>query len=140
MTESQNPFGAGGFDMNALLQQAQQMREQMMSAQQELAETTLDGTVGDGLVTVTVNGTGELVGVQIRKDSFDPGDTADLEDLIVAAYRDAKAKSDALATQTLGPLAGGLGGFGGPGGLGDSEGPGPGSGDPGTGPGRQLGF
>jgi len=140
MTESQNPFGAGGFDMNALLQQAQQMQEQMMSAQQELADTTVDGTVGDGLVTVTVNGTGELLGVQIRKDSFDPGDTADLEDLIVAAYRDAKSKSDALATQTLGPLAGGLGGFGASGGLGDSEEAGPGSGDPETGPGRQLGF
>jgi DNA-binding YbaB/EbfC family protein len=140
MTESQNPFGAGGFDMNALLQQAQQMQEQMMSAQQELADTTVDGTVGDGLVTVTVNGTGELLGVQIRKDSFDPGDTADLEDLIVAAYRDAKSKSDALATQTLGPLAGGLGGFGGDSGAGDPEEPGPGSGDPGTGPGRQLGF
>jgi DNA-binding YbaB/EbfC family protein len=140
MTESQNPFGAGGFDMNALLQQAQQMQEQMMSAQQELADTTVDGTVGDGLVTVTVNGTGELVNVQIRKDSFDPADTQDLEDLIVAAYRDAKAKSDALATQALGPLAGGLEAFGGAGGLGDAEEPGQGSGDPGTGPGRQLGF
>ena len=40
-------------------------------------------------MTVTVNGTGELVGVKIRKDSFDPADTEDLEDLIVAAYRDA---------------------------------------------------
>ena len=47
MTENQNPFGEAGFDMNALLQQAQQMQEQMMSAQQELAETTVDGTVGD---------------------------------------------------------------------------------------------
>ncbi|MDX6300050.1 MAG: nucleoid-associated protein EbfC [Nocardioidaceae bacterium] len=143
MTESQNPFGAGGFDMNALLQQAQQMQEQMMSAQQELADSTVDGTVGDGLVTVTVNGTGELVGVQIRKDSFDPGDTADLEDLIVAAYRDAKTKSDALAAQALGPLTGGLGGFGGLGEIGgpDEIGEAGAAGDEGSGgPGRQLGF
>ena len=109
MTESQNPFGEGGFDMNALLQQAQQMQEQMMSAQQELAAATVDGTVGDGLVTVTVSGTGELVAVKIRKDSFDPSATEDLEDLIVAAYRDGKAKSEALASERLGPLAGGLG-------------------------------
>lgn len=109
MTEG-NPFGEGGFDMNALLQQAQQMQEQMMSAQQELADTTVDGTVGDGLVTVTVTGTGDLVGVKIRKGSFDPEETEDLEDLIVAAYRDAKGQADALATEKLGPLAGGLGG------------------------------
>jgi nucleoid-associated protein EbfC len=111
----ENPFGEGGFDMNALLQQAQQMQQQMMSAQEELAAATVDGTVGDGLVTVTLNGTGDLVAVKIRKDSFDPADTEDLEDLIVAAYRDAKAKADAVAAEKLGPLAGGLGGPGGPG-------------------------
>ena len=76
-------------DMNALMKQAQQMQEQMMSAQQELADATVEGSVADGLVTVSVNGTGELVGVKIRKDSFDPSDTEDLEDLIIAAYRDA---------------------------------------------------
>ena len=126
----QNPFGDAGFDMTALLQQAQQMQEQMLSAQSELAVATVDGTVGDGLVTVTVNGTGELVGVKIRKDSFDPADTEDLEDLIVAAYRDAKAKAEAVAAEKLGPLAGGLGGLG----LGAD------AGDVDPGAGRQLGF
>lgn len=116
---TQNPFGEGGFDMNALLQQAQEMQQQMMDAQAELAESTVTGTVGDGLVSVTVNGTGEMVGVSIKKGSFDPDETEDLEDLIVAAYRDAKAQADALASEKLGPLAGGLGGEdlpGGPGG------------------------
>ena len=107
----ENPFG--GFDMNSLLQQAQQMQQQMVSAQEELAEARVDGTVGDGLVTVTVSGTGELVGVKIKKDSFDPADPEDLEDLIVAAFRDARAKADALASEAMGPLAGGLGGLGG---------------------------
>jgi DNA-binding protein YbaB len=115
MTE-QNPFGEGGFDMNALLQQAQQMQQQLMDAQAELADTT-------------VNGTGDLVGVQIKKGSFDPDDTEDLSDLIIAAYRDAKAQADALASQKLGPMAGGLGGMGG---GGESGG--------GAGPGGQLGF
>jgi DNA-binding YbaB/EbfC family protein len=109
MTEG-NPFGEGGFDMSSLLQQAQAMQEQMMSAQRDLAEATVEGTVGDGLVNVTLSGTGELMKVKIRKESFDPSDTEDLEDLIVAAYRDAKTKADELAAQTLGPLAGGLGG------------------------------
>jgi DNA-binding YbaB/EbfC family protein len=124
MTESQNPFGDAGFDMNALLQQAQQMQEQVMAAQQSLSETTVDGTVSDGLVTVTVNGTGDLVAVKIRKDSFDPSEPEDLEDLIVAAYRDAKTQAEAMAAEKLGPLTGGLGGDPGP------EG----------GPGRALGF
>jgi nucleoid-associated protein EbfC len=106
MTES-SPF-AGGFDMNALLQQAQAMQEQMMAAQHELTAKEVDGTVADGLVTVTVNGTGELVRVKIRADSFDPSDTEDLEDLIVAAYRDAKSRSDAMAAEAFSPLAGGL--------------------------------
>src|SRR5688572_33034621 len=105
-----DPFGGGGFDMNALLQQAQQMQQQVMDAQAQLAETTVDGTVADGLVTVTVSGTGDLVGVKIRRGSFDPDDTEDLEDLIVAAYRDAKSKAGGLASQKLGPLAGGLAG------------------------------
>src|SRR4051795_13581676 len=121
MTEDQNPFGEGGFDMNALLQQAQQMQEQMVAAQQELADATVEGTVGDGLVSVTVSGTGELVGVKIRKDSFDPSETEDLEDLIVAAYRDAAARAQALAAEKMGPLAGGLGGEPGPEGTGLSQ-------------------
>jgi hypothetical protein len=110
MTETGNPFGEGGIDMNALLQQAQQMQQQLMDAQSELAEATVDGTAGGGLVSVTVKGTGELVGVSITKGSFDPEETEDLADLIVAAYRDAKSQADALASEKLGPLAGGLGG------------------------------
>ena len=129
MTEQ--PFGAAGFDMNALLQQAQQMQEQMMSTQQELADATVEGTVGGGLVTVTVNGTGDLVAVKIAPGAVpDPSDLTDLEDLIVAAYRDGKTKAETLAAEKFGPLAGGLGGLG----LGDDAGDGPGS------PGRQLGF
>jgi DNA-binding YbaB/EbfC family protein len=109
-----NPFealGGGGFDMNALLQQAQQMQEQLQSAQARLAETIVDGTVAGGAVTVRVNGVGELVGVEIKTGGFDGGDAddlADLADMIVAAYRDAKASADALAGEALGPLAGGL--------------------------------
>ncbi|HYJ28441.1 MAG TPA: YbaB/EbfC family nucleoid-associated protein [Nocardioides sp.] len=122
---TQNPFdalGGGGFDMNALLQQAQQMQQQLEEAQANLAKQTVDGTVAGGAVTVTVNGVGELVGVAIRSGEFegdDPDDLSDLSDLIVAAYRDARAKSEALASESMGPITEGLGGGlgGGPGGL-----------------------
>ena len=109
---TQNPFDAagGGFDMNALMQQAQQMQEQLQSAQARLTEARVDGTVAGGAVTVTVNGVGELVGVQVRAgevDGSDPDDLSDLGDMIVAAYRDAKAQADAMASDALGPLGGG---------------------------------
>jgi DNA-binding YbaB/EbfC family protein len=110
---TQNPFdalGGGGFDMNALLQQAQQMQEQLQDAQQRLAETVVEGTVAGGAVTAKVNGVGELVGIEIKAGGFDGSDAddlADLADMIVAAYRDAKAQADALAGEALGPLAGG---------------------------------
>jgi len=107
----ENPLGEGGFDLNALLQQAQQMQEKIASAQDELAQKTVQGTVAGGSVTVTLSGTGELVGLQIRQGEFDGNDPDELEDLaavIVAAYRDAKAQSDALAGQAFGPLTSGL--------------------------------
>jgi DNA-binding YbaB/EbfC family protein len=113
---TQNPFdalGGGGFDMNALLQQAQQMQEQIQSAQSRLTETTVDGTVAGGAVKVTINGVGDLVSVDIKAGEFDGSDADDLSDLgdmIIAAYRDAKAQADALASEALGPL-GGAGGF-----------------------------
>jgi DNA-binding YbaB/EbfC family protein len=111
-----NPFaglgGEGGFDMGALLQQAQAMQAQLQDAQEELARTEVKGTVAGGAVTVTINGVGDLHGVEIKVGEFDGSDAdqlADLGDMIVAAFRDAKAQADALASSKLGPLAGGLG-------------------------------
>ena len=89
---TQNPFealgGAGGFDMNALLEQAQQMQATIESAQQQLAETVVEGTVGGGAVTVKVSGVGDLLGVDVAPGTVDGDDAeslADLSDLIVAA-------------------------------------------------------
>ena len=106
MTE--NPFG--GLDMNSLMQQAQQMQQQLAEAQARLNEATVEGTALGGAVTVTVNGVGELSDVKLGAQ-FAGATAEDLDDLaagIVAAYRDAKTKADELATQSLGPLAGGF--------------------------------
>ena len=84
------------------------MQSQLVAAQEELAAATVEGTAGG--VTVTLTGTGELSAVTITPGSFDGNDAdslADLGDLVVAAYRDAKAQVDALAARALGPLAGG---------------------------------
>ena len=126
-----NPFealGGGGFDLQGLLQQAQQMQEQLESAQEQLADARVDGSAGGGAVTVTVNGIGELQAVTIQPGTFDGSSddgVSDLGDLVVAAYRDAKTKADTMAGSALGPLSGG--------GLPDLGGAGPGAG-PDTGP------
>ena len=107
---TQNPFdalGAGGFDMNALLQQAQQLQEQLASAQDRLAETTVVGEVSGGLVTVKLTGTGELKAVTIKQGVVDGSDDESLEelgDLIVAAFRDAKSKADELVGESMNPF------------------------------------
>jgi nucleoid-associated protein EbfC len=96
-------------DMSGLLAQAQAMQDQLIKAQQELAEMEIEGSAGGSLVTATVTGSGELLGLVIKPEAVDPSDTETLADLIVAAIRDATNQAQAVAASKLGPLAGGLG-------------------------------
>jgi DNA-binding YbaB/EbfC family protein len=100
--------------MQQLLAAAAAMQSQLMNAQQELADAEVLGTAGGGLVTVTVNGQGELVDVQIAADAIDPADLQEsaqsIADLVLAAYRAACGAVDDLQQQTMAPFAAGLGG------------------------------
>ena len=109
-------FPGGTPDMSQLLQQAQQMQEQLMAAQQELADAEVKGTAGGGVVTATVNGVGELRSLDIKREVVDPDDVETLADLVVAAVHDATANAQALQARKLGPMASMLGGGGLPGG------------------------
>ena len=100
---------SGAPDMSALLAQAQQMQQQLMEAQQQLAATEVHGQAGGGLVQVTMKGNGDVVAVSIDPKVVDPDDVETLQDLIVGALQDASAKVTSLAQSRLGPLAGGLG-------------------------------
>jgi DNA-binding YbaB/EbfC family protein len=102
--------GGGQPDMAQLLQQAQQMQQQLVAAQEQLARTEVTGTAGGNLVTATMTGSGELTALTIAPAAVDPDDLETLQDLVVAAVRDAKRAADELAASTMGPLAGGLGG------------------------------
>ncbi|QRY46616.1 YbaB/EbfC family nucleoid-associated protein [Mycolicibacterium boenickei] len=102
-------------DMSALLAQAQQVQQQLMEAQEALANSEVHGQAGGGLVQVTVKGSGEVISVAIDPKVVDPEDVETLQDLIVGALADASNQVTALAQSRLGPLAGGLGGFGLPG-------------------------
>jgi nucleoid-associated protein EbfC len=114
----------GGLDMQQLFAAAAQVQSQLMNAQQQLAETEIEGSAGGGLVTVTISGQGELVDVSISADVIDAGDPAEtastLEDMIIAAARDAYGALADVQADMMGPLAGGLGG--GPGAEGGAPG------------------
>ena len=104
--------------MQQILEQAQRMQQQLIAAEEKLADAEVEGTSGGGLVTATVSGTGELLDLVIDPKAVDPDDTETLADLILAAVRDATNNASALAADTMGPLTEGLGGS--LGGLGDS--------------------
>lgn len=108
------PRGGGQPNMQQLMQQAQQLQSQLAAAQDELANREVTGTAGGGLVTATVKGTGELVGLVIDPAAVDPDDTETLADLILAAVRDATRAAAELAEELMPAMPGGLGG--GPGG------------------------
>lgn len=95
--------------MSALLAQAQQMQQQLMEAQEQLAATEVVGEAGGGLVRITMKGSGEVVGVTIDPKVVDPSDVETLQDLVVGAFTDASSQVTSLAQSRLGPLAGGLG-------------------------------
>jgi DNA-binding YbaB/EbfC family protein len=103
-------FPGGQPDLSALLQQAQQMQQALVAAQEELASTEVTGTAGGNLVTATMTGSGELTAVTIAPAAVDTDDLETLQDLVVAAVRDAKHNADELAASRMGPLAGGIGG------------------------------
>jgi len=138
-------------DMQQLLAAAQQMQDQLMNAQRELADAEVEGTAGGGLVKARVNGQGDLVDLTISPaviDAGDPAETAEtVADLVLAAVRDAYRAASDLQQEKMGPLAAGLGGLGGGAGLPDIPGlpglpdmPGlPGFPDPGDSPGRTPG-
>ncbi|GAA2889620.1 YbaB/EbfC family nucleoid-associated protein [Pseudonocardia halophobica] len=100
-------------DMSMILQQAQKMQEQLMTAQQELAEAEVTGQAGNGLVRVTQTAAGEIRRVEIDPKIVDPEDVETLQDLLVGAIQDASRAAQELQAEKMGPLTGGLGDLGG---------------------------
>lgn len=109
MAHGYGGFG-GGMNMNALMQQAKKMQEQMMKAQEELDSAEVVGKAGGDMVTVTMNGKKEMKSIKLSKTAVDPDDVEMLEDLIVAAYNDAFKKAEDLYKDKMGPM-GNLGGL-----------------------------
>ena len=92
-------------DMRFLMKQAQQMQAKLQDAQKNLRA---EGTAGGAMVKVTLNGSKELIAINIAKDAMDPEDPSMLEDLVTAAFKDAAAKVDEAMAKITGGLTGGL--------------------------------
>jgi nucleoid-associated protein EbfC len=95
-------------NLGQLMKQAQAMQEKMAEMQAQLEAVEMTGVAGGGTVQLTLNGKGDLKKVAIDKALVDPEEVEVLEDLIVAAFSDAKRKVSAYAEQEMQKLTGGL--------------------------------
>jgi DNA-binding YbaB/EbfC family protein len=95
-------------NLGNMLKEAQKLQSKMAEMQAKLAETELSGAAGGGMVTVTLNGKGEMRKVKVDPSLVDPAEVEILEDLIVAAFNEAKAKIEAHVQEEMGKLTGGM--------------------------------
>ena len=95
-------------NLGNMLKQAQELQSKMADIQARLSDVELDGSAGGGMVTVTLNGKGDMRRVKIDPALADPNEIEILEDLLVAAFNDAKAKVEAHVQEEMGKLTGGL--------------------------------
>jgi DNA-binding YbaB/EbfC family protein len=90
------------------MQQLKKMQQEMARVQDELANTTVEGTAAAGSVTISMNGDFRVTRLVIKPEVVDADDVETLEDLIVVAFNDAMAKAKAINEQKMGKLTGGL--------------------------------
>lgn len=95
--------------MNKMLKQLQAAQAEMAAAQEQLKDELVEASVGGGMVTVKVTGDQRVSEITIKPEAVDPEDVEILQDMILAAVNDGIAKSQQLAEQRLGGIAGGLG-------------------------------
>jgi len=94
--------------MNQMMKQVKKMQDQMMKAQEELGNKTVEGSAGGGVVSVTMNGHKKLLNVAIKPEAVDPDDVEMLQDLVLTAVNDALTKADELANQDMGRFTSGM--------------------------------
>lgn len=104
--EPSNPLaavlGGGGFDLGALMEQASAMQSRMVEAQQQAAETVLEGVAGGGVVKIAITGGFDPQSVTIDPSAVDPDDVEMLQDLVLAALRHAVDQANDLQRGALG--------------------------------------
>jgi DNA-binding YbaB/EbfC family protein len=94
--------------MGNMMKQAQQLQAKMAKMQEELAEKTIEGSAGGGMVKVVASGKQQIVSVRIEKEVVDPEDVDMLQDLVLAAANDALNKSQEMVSSEMSKLTGGM--------------------------------
>lgn len=110
------PQGAGGFDLNSMMKQLQQVQGDMAEAQEKLKDEVVEASAGGGMVKAKMSGDLRLLELKIDPDAADPEDVEMLSEMVLAAVNEALRAAQKLAADKLGGATGGLGG--GLGGLG----------------------
>ena len=107
--------GPGGFDVNALMKQAQQMQKQVTEAEEQLKNEVVEASAGGGMVKVKMGGDMTLREIVIDPEAVDPEEAEMLADMVQAAVNEALRAAQDLAGSKMGGITGGLGGMGLPG-------------------------
>jgi DNA-binding YbaB/EbfC family protein len=110
--------GPGGFDINALMKQAQQMQTEMLEAQEKLKDEVVEASAGGGMVKVKMGGDLTLREIVIDPEAIDPEEAELLQEMVQAAINEGLRAAQELASSKMGGIGGDLGGLGGLGALG----------------------
>ena len=98
----------GGMNQMQMMKQAQKMQQELIRMQEEQEKATYTAKAGGGMVSATVNGKHELVGLEINPEAVDPDDVEMLQDMVMAAVNEAMRTADAEAAQNMSRLTGGM--------------------------------
>ena len=98
----------GGMNQAAMMKQVQKMQQDMLRMQEEQESKTYSAKAGGGMVTATVNGKHEVVGLEINPEAVDPDDVEMLQDMVIAAVNEAMRAADTDAANNMSKLTGGL--------------------------------
>jgi nucleoid-associated protein EbfC len=100
--------GGGGMGGGGMMQQLQKMQQDMLKAQEALADETLEVSSGGGAVTIVITGHQRIKSITVKPEVVDPEDVEMLQDMLVAAVNAAIEQSQAMAAQRLEGLTGGM--------------------------------
>ncbi len=98
----------GGMNQAGMLKQAQKMQQDMMRMQEEIQNRTYSASAGGGMVKATVNGSHEVVSLEIKPEAVDPEDVEMLQDMVVVAVNEAMRAAENDASASMSKLTGGL--------------------------------
>ena len=98
----------GGMNQAAMIKQAQKMQQDMIRMQEEMENKTYSAAAGGGMVTATVNGKHQVVGIEIKPEAVDPDDVEMLQDMVIAAVNEALRAAETDKNNNMSRMAGGL--------------------------------